>query len=71
MPRTFNAKASHYRRKAAMCGNLADCAQSATDQKQLLRMRESWIALAANLEWLDGLPPLPPANVIAFAVTRH
>ena len=72
MPRTIgSSKASAYRRKAAMCGNLADCAQSAEDRRELLRMRDSWLALAANADWLNGLPPMPPANANALAVTCH
>jgi hypothetical protein len=70
MSRTSSEKASAYRRKAAMCGTLAGCAQSAADHKQLLRMRVAWLARAANEELLDGLPPLPPAKAMALAVTR-
>lgn len=67
MSQAFTAKSAFYRRKAAMCENFADRASSAVDRARLTRMRQSWLALAANEEWLDGLPPLPPANVIAFA----
>jgi hypothetical protein len=72
MPRTIDSSnAPAYRRKAAMCGNLADCAQSAGDRRELLRMRESWLALAANAEWLNELPPTPPDGANALAATRH
>ena len=57
-----------YRRKAATCGKLAACARSRKDREQLMRMHRSWLALAENREWVDGLPPLPPVNVTALAV---
>jgi hypothetical protein len=58
-------KADAYRRKAAMCGTYADCARSGDDRGQLLRMRDSWLARAANEDRLDGLPPTPPAKALA------
>ena len=72
MLRTIDSSnAPVYRRKAAMCGSLADCAQSTADRGELLRMRDSWLALAANADWLNGQPPRPPANASALAVTPH
>jgi hypothetical protein len=71
MPRTIDSNAPAYRRKAAMCGNLADCARSPGDRRALLRMRDSWLTLAANAEWLSGLPPTPPDGANALAVMCH
>ena len=59
-----------FRRKAATCGKLAACAASRKDRDQLMRMRHSWLALAENREWIDGLPPLPPVNLTALAVVQ-
>jgi hypothetical protein len=70
MPQTHGAKASAYRRKAQTLGKLADCAQSISDHQRLLRMRDSCVALAANEDRLDDLPPLPPARALALP-TRH
>jgi len=61
-------KAGAYRRKAAMCGSYADYARSSGDREQLLRMRDSCLALAANEDWLDDLPPTPPAMALALPV---
>ena len=63
-----SAKAVAYRRRAAMCASYAACARSAADRARLLRMRDSCLTLAANEDWLDGLPPSPPAGAVALAV---
>jgi hypothetical protein len=71
MPRTHSAKrASVYRRKAQTLGKLAECAQSISDHKQLLRMRVTCVALAAGEDRLGDLPPLPPARALALPI-RH
>ena len=57
-------KAKAYRRKAAMCDSYAACAQSGGDRKQLLSMRDGLLARAANEDWLDDLPPTPPAKAL-------
>jgi len=59
-------KAQAYRRKAEMCASYAASARSSGDHDQLLRMRDGWIARAENEDWLDGLPPLPPAKALAL-----
>jgi hypothetical protein len=61
-------KADVYRRKAAMCESHAACARSDADREQLLRMRQSCLALASAEDWLDGLPPTPPATARALPV---
>ena len=59
-------KAESYRRKATMCGSYAGWARSSDDRDQLLRMRDSCLALAANEDLLDALPPTPPAKALAL-----
>ena len=59
-------KAETYRRKAAMCDSYAACAQSGDDRGQLMRMRDGWLARAANEDRLDDLPPTPPAKALAL-----
>jgi len=57
-----SSKAPAYRRKAHLCENLAVHARSGADSEQLLEMRDAWLSRAANEDWLDGAPPVPPAN---------
>jgi len=61
-------KAKTYRRTAAICDAYAICARSNGDRDQLTRMRDVWLALAANENWLDGLPPASPAKALALPV---
>ena len=63
-------KAAAYRRKAASCDDFSARARSGDDRSQLLRMRDTWLALAAKEDWLDGLPPTPPAMALA-RTSRH
>ncbi len=70
MPHTHSAKATAFRRKADVLGRLAACAQSISDHDQLLRMQDGCLALAANEDRLDDLPPLPPARAAALP-TAH
>ena len=57
MPQTHSSKAQDYRRKARSCGGLVAHALSVEDCSRLLRMRDSYLALAANEERLEGFPP--------------
>jgi hypothetical protein len=59
---------SKHRRQAADCGLLAANAQSAGDRTLLLHLQRS---LLDRAEWLDGLPPVPPAPANALAVPRR
>jgi len=66
MLQSHSPKASGLRRKAQACDALASCARSRDDREQLLRMRDTNLALAAREDRLDGLPPLPPAQTVAL-----
>ncbi len=65
-PELLNA--SRYRRAAAACGTFAANAVSPADRVLLLRLRRSCLERAQYEDWLDGLPPVPPAKPIALAV---
>ena len=71
MPQSHSCKAQSYRRKARSCDVLVAHALSADDRNRILRVRDSYLALAANQDWLDGLPPLPPAHTAAMTRWRH
>jgi len=71
MPQTHSSKAQGYRRKAKSCDGLVAYAVSTDDRNRLLRVRDSYLALAAKQEWLDGLPPMPPAHTVAMIPLRH
>jgi hypothetical protein len=64
------SKASKYRRNAAACGIFAANALSPADRELLLLIQRSWLGLAYNENWLDGLPPIPGANSNSLAVPR-
>jgi hypothetical protein len=49
-------KASQFRRNAYYCQMLATDAASAADQSCLMIMRQAWLALAENEDWLNGSP---------------
>ena len=70
LPTQNSSKAPAYRRNAHPCENLAAHARSGADSEQLLGMRDSWLSRAANADWLDGAPPMPPANSNAL-MTAH
>jgi hypothetical protein len=63
--------ASKHRRQAATCGRFAATARSAADRELLLRLQRSLLSQARYEEWVDGLPPLPPARATALAVPRR
>jgi len=71
MQQRHSSKAQDYRRKAKSCEGLVAHAQSAEDRDRLLRIRDSYLSLAANKEWLDGLPPMPPAQAAAVMLLRN
>jgi hypothetical protein len=62
MPQSRSSKAGELRDKARSFARLADYARSSADRKVLLRMGDACADLAANQDWLGGLPPVPPAN---------
>jgi len=70
MSQSHSSKAQGYRRKAKSCDGLIAYALSADDQSRLLRVRDSYLSLAANEEWLDDLPPTPPAHTAAMMPSR-
>jgi hypothetical protein len=65
------SKVSTHRRHAATCGLFAANARSAADRELLLRMQRSLLDRARHDDWLDGLPPMPPARPAALAVPRR
>jgi hypothetical protein len=71
MLQSRSSKAQGYRRKAKSCDGLVAHALSVDDRNRLLRVRDSYLALAANEEWLDSLPPVPPAHTAAMMLWRH
>lgn len=67
----FQKSSAHAdRRKATMCEELAAFAPSSNDRTLLLRMRDALLARAASGDSFNGLPPRPPANANALAVSR-
>lgn len=71
MPHSHSSTAQDYRRKAKSCEDLIAYVLSVEDRNRLLRVRDSYLSLAANEEWLDGLPPTPPAQAAALVPERH
>jgi len=64
-------KAARFRRKAVACGILAASAASSPDRSLLLRMQRSWLQRARHEDWLNDMPPEPPAGRNAFALRRN
>jgi hypothetical protein len=68
MLQQHSSKAMYYKRRAQTCGTLADWARSSADRARLMQMRASCLSLAAKEDWLDGLPPVPPASARALTL---
>jgi hypothetical protein len=49
----------------------AENAASAADRESLLRMQQKWLARASHQDWLNDLPPTPPASPNSLALRRH
>jgi hypothetical protein len=64
-------RATRFRNSAAACGMFAANAVSPSDRDLLLRMQRSWLERAHYEDWVNGLPPIPPAGARALAVPRH
>jgi len=63
-------KSVRYRSHAVACGIFAEHAKSPADRELLLRMQSTWLARACHVDWIDGMPPTPPAAAKALAVPR-
>jgi hypothetical protein len=64
-------QAAQWRQSAALCRVFAENAISPLDRDLLLRMRRARLARADHQDFVDGLPPSPPANSNALAVPRR
>jgi hypothetical protein len=64
-------KATRFRSNATACGIFAANAVSPSDRYLLLRMQRSWLERAHHDDWVNGLPPRPPAGSKALAVPRN
>src|SRR4029079_14534569 len=62
------SKALKHRRESAACAFFAVNPKSATDRELLLRMQRSLLTRAYHQDWLDGLPPVPPAGCKLLAL---
>jgi hypothetical protein len=62
------SKALKHRREADAYGVFATNAKSAADRELLLRMQQSSLTRAYHQNWLDGLPPVPPAGCNSLAL---
>lgn len=60
--------AAQFRSHAAACGVFAANAVSPSDRELWLRMQRSWLDRAHHEEWVNGMPPRPPAGLMALAV---
>jgi hypothetical protein len=62
--------AARFRSNAVACGIFAVNALSPSDRVFLLRMQRSWLERAHHADWINGLPPRPPAGSRALAMPR-
>jgi len=53
------SKAAEYRENAADCAELEAKATERPKKKRYQRMKEAWLALADEQDWLDGQCPQP------------
>lgn len=51
------SKSAQYRENARNCGELADAAKDVPSNNRYKRMRDAWLALADEQDWLDGTMP--------------
>ncbi len=49
------SKSEEYRENARNCGELADAAKDLPSKNRYKRMREAWLALVEEQDWLDGM----------------
>jgi hypothetical protein len=61
-------RAAQFRSHAAACGIFAANAVSPSDREHWLRMQRSWLDRAHHEEWVNGMPPRPPAGLRALSV---
>ena len=64
-------RATRFRGTAAVCGIFAASALSSADRELLLRMQRSWLDRARHEDWVNAMPPRPPAGSNALSVPRH
>lgn len=51
------SKSVQYRENARNCSELADAAKDVPTNNRYRRMRDAWLALADEQDWLDGTMP--------------
>ena len=64
-------RATRFRNNAATLGMFAAHAVSLPDREHLLRMQRAWLERARHEDFVNGLPPRPPAGAKALAVPRN
>jgi hypothetical protein len=64
-------RATRFRNNAAACGMFAANAVSPLDRGRLLGMQRAWLERAHHEDFVNGLPPRPPAGAKALAVPRN
>ena len=64
-------RATRFRSNAAACGMFAANAVSLLDRELLLRMQHGWLERTPHEDFVNGLPPRPPAGAKALAVPRN
>jgi hypothetical protein len=64
-------RARRFRNNAAACGMFAANAVSLLDRARLVRMQRTWLERARHEDFVNGLPPKPPAGAKALGVPRN